>query len=102
MFKRVLATLAITTVALVGPSLSAAQAAPGGPNVKQCKASDRSDVQVDKKTDAVTVAGDTSTFGNNYSCVHEHPGHGRGDRHLRPTPARAVAARLGSTSSSTG
>lgn len=73
MFKRVLATLALTTITIVGPSFSAAEAAPGGPNAKACKASDRTDVQVDKKTDTVTVNGDTSTFGNNYSCVTNIP-----------------------------
>lgn len=66
MFKRVFVALAVTTFAVVGLSLSAAQAAP--PVAKGCQASDRTDVQVNKKTDAVTVKGDTSTFGNNYSC----------------------------------
>ena len=73
MIKRVLATLALTAISVAGPSLSAAEAAPGGPNVKQCKASDRSDVQVDKKADEVTVAGDTSTLGNDYSCYTSIP-----------------------------
>lgn len=73
MIKRVLAALALTTITMAGPSLGAAQAAPGGPNVKQCKASDRSDVQVDKKADAVTVFGDTTTAGNNYGCYTSIP-----------------------------
>jgi hypothetical protein len=68
MLKRVLATLAVTTIAIVGPSFSAAEAASNAPNAKQCKASDRADVQADKKTDTVTVTGDTSTGGNNYGC----------------------------------
>ena len=38
------------------------------PSAKGCQASDPADVQVNKKTDTVTVHGDTSTLGNNYSC----------------------------------
>src|SRR6478609_5787139 len=67
MFKRLFVALAVMAFAVVGLSLSAAQAAP--PVAKGCQASDRSDVQVDKKADTVTVKGDTSTLGNNYSCA---------------------------------
>jgi hypothetical protein len=71
MFKRLFAALAVTALAVVGLSFSAAQAAP--PVAKGCQASDRSDVQVNKKTDTVTVKGDTSTLGNNYACYTNIP-----------------------------
>lgn len=69
MIKRLntfLVTIAVAILGLVAIN-SPAQAAP--PAAKGCQASDRSDVQVNKKADAVTVRGDTSTFGNNYACL---------------------------------
>ena len=67
MLKRIFVALAVMTFAVVGLSFSAASAA-NGINAKRCVASDPSDVQVNKKTDTVAVRGDTSTFGNNFSC----------------------------------
>ncbi|WP_404387334.1 hypothetical protein [Humibacillus xanthopallidus] len=58
--------------AVVGLSVSAASAA-NGVNAKQCGVSDRADVQVNKKTDTVTVRGDTSTGGNNFYCYTNIP-----------------------------
>ena len=73
MFKRVFVALAVTTFAVVGLSFSSAQAAPSTVNAKPCGASDRSDVQVNKKTDTVAVRGDTSTEGNNFYCYTNIP-----------------------------
>ena len=72
MLKRIFVALAVMAFAVVGLSFSAASAANAG-NAKQCVASDRSDVQVNKKTDTVTVRGDTSTLGNNLSCQTNIP-----------------------------
>ena len=66
MFKRLFVVL-VVAFAAVGLSFSPANAA-RTVNAKPCGASDRSDVQVNKKTDTVTVHGDTSTGGNNFYC----------------------------------
>jgi hypothetical protein len=72
MLKRIFVALAAMTFAVVGLPFSAASAA-NGINAKQCVASDPSDVQVNKKTDTVTVHGDTSTDGNNFGCQTKIP-----------------------------
>lgn len=66
MFKRLFVSLAVVAFAMVGLSFTAEAASPV--NAKSCQASDRTDIDVNKKTDTVTVRGDTSTLGNNYSC----------------------------------
>jgi hypothetical protein len=74
MIKRATACLATTVVIVLGLAVvdSPAQAAPkassNGVNAKSCGSSDPNDVQVNKKTDTVTVVGDTSTAGNNFYC----------------------------------
>jgi len=76
MFKRIFVALAVMVFAVVGLSFNAASAAPNnnnGINAKQCGASDPADVQVNKKTDTVTVHGDTSTLGNNFYCYTNIP-----------------------------
>ncbi|MEO7234157.1 MAG: hypothetical protein ABIW80_02155 [Lapillicoccus sp.] len=59
-----------TVFAVVGLSVSVANAANGANdiNARRCSASDPADVTVNKTTDTVTVNGDTSTGGNNFSC----------------------------------
>lgn len=74
MIKRVTACLATTVVlalslaAVDTPAQAAPKASSNGVNAKSCGSSDPNDVQVNKKTDTVTVVGDTSTSGNNFSC----------------------------------
>ena len=74
MFKHLFVTTAVTAFAVVGLSFNAAQAAPNNNfTAKQCGVSDRADVDVDRKTDTVTVRGDTSTGGNNFFCYTDIP-----------------------------
>jgi len=72
MLKRLFVVLAVMAFAVVSLSFSAANAA-NGVNAKRCGVSDRSDVTVNKKTDTVTVRGDTSTLGNNFYCYTNIP-----------------------------
>jgi hypothetical protein len=67
MLKRTFVVLAVTALAVVGVSATSASAAPVV-NATKCGASDRSEVKSDKKTDTVTVQGDTTTAGNNFYC----------------------------------
>lgn len=67
MLKRMFVALAVMAFAVVGLSAGAAGAA-NGINAKKCGSSDSSDVTINKKTDTVTVRGDTSTAGNNFYC----------------------------------
>ncbi len=72
MLKRMFLALAVMAFAVVGVSASSASAS-SAVNAKKCEVSDRSDVSVDKKTDTVTVRGDTSTLGNDFSCYTNIP-----------------------------
>ena len=72
MLKRMFAALAVMAFAVVGVSASSASAS-SAVNAKKCGVSDRSDVTFDRKTDTVTVRGDTSTLGNNFYCYTDIP-----------------------------
>ena len=75
MLNRMFAALAVMAFAVVGVSASSASASSAGNavNAKKCGVSDRSDVTVNKKTDTVTVRGDTRTAGNNFYCYTNIP-----------------------------